>query len=1012
MATDTFAPRNFGERKIATILFADIQGSLALIAGMDPERVDEVLSEVIGEMRREVRRYGGTVNRVAGDGIMAIFGAPLAQEHHAKQACHAALAILANVQRDAGGDIGPIRVRVGLHSGEVVVRHLANDTSTNYEAMGEVVSIAARMEQAAEPGTAIISDVTRWLAGDDFVLRSQGVQPIKGLAHPMELFELIALRPLHEQGRRASLATASPFVGRRPQLADLLSAWQQALAGNSRAIAIVGEAGAGKSRLVHEFLLRLDEMRPLVVRGQTQSFGQRGYQLIISMMQAWLGIAAGDGETTVKEKIAAGAAATATQGGSGDSEQAIAQALTALCNPARPDPAWLVLDPTERRNRIAIAVCTVLCQLSRVTPLVIVAEDLHWADPDSIHVLKRLSSTAADERILLVMTYRDDPDAAGLETLSNQVCRLGPLNDREARELLRSHLVDDVATEVFEASLVAHTGGNPLFIEECLLALSETGAVLREGSRFRPSNETVGLRLPVTIRALISARVDRLRPVEKDILQAAAVIGQTVSRDVLILVVDNYRDVLAETLDILCAAHFLVPSDSDPDPETYEFRHALTREAVYRGILSRQRAEMHARVVAAIERLHHNRVTDYAETLAEHAQLAEDWRRAVEYFRQSARKAIARSANRAAVTYLESAQRAADHLPQTAECHRDRVAILLELRFPLFKLGRLADVAGALARAAPMARELDDPRSLALLYVYQSHIIWVGGGSERALAEVREAIKAAERIPDRNLAVRARFQEGMILVYRGEHRSGITALSDMLGHINAGISAGTYPDATMAGEAHSYIARAYSEIGEFHAAGRHAEAARNVADRIQDPFCQAFAALCTGVLYLYREEWDVAIKWLERSRERSVKAEAEYLIPLPSGFLGMARIMAGAAGSAVGLLEEVVQQADRIGFRAGQPYRLAVLARSYRHVGRTEVALHTATEALEMARAYGEVSSEVTALHVLADIMLDRGGETRTHSEEYRSSALEIAQRHGLGPLVRWCSAVGGTVIS
>ena len=248
----------------------------------------------------------------------------------------------------------------------------------------------------------------------------------------------------------------------------------------------------------------------------------------------------------------------------------------------------------------------------------------------------------------------------------------------------------------------------------------------------------------------------------------------------------------------------------------------------------------------------------------------------------------------------------------------------------------------------------------------------------------------------------------MILVYRGDHATGITALSDILGHINAGISAGAYPDASMAGEAHSYIARAHAEIGEFTEAGIHAEAARNVADKIRDPFCQAFAALCTGVLHLFIGEWEAAIKWLERARERSVQAEADYLIPLPTGFLGTALIMAGQAEHAVRLLEDVVQQADRIGFRAGQPYRWATLARAYRRVGRTQHSLRAATDALQMARAYGEVSSEATALHALAEIMLDSGSaDSRRRSEEYRSGALEIARRHRLVPLARWCDSLG-----
>jgi class 3 adenylate cyclase/tetratricopeptide (TPR) repeat protein len=1004
-------PTLIGERKIVTIMFADIQGSLALIAGMDPERVDEVLSQTAGKMRQAVHRYAGTVNRMSGDGIMAIFGAPLAYEHHAEQACRAALAILEDAQSDATDDVGPIRIRVGLHSGEVVVRQLISDMTTYYEAMGQAVSVAARMEQAAEAGHVLISPETRRLAGDVVQVRSLGVQPVKGVLQPMELFDLLAVSAAGQHAHRLQWDAASRFVGREPEVTVLTQALLSALAGNGGAVLVTGEAGSGKSRLVQEFLRRCRHIQPVVVTGYAQSFGERGYQVIIGMLEAWLGIVAADSTASLREKIRLGVASAMRSRAADQRQAAITRALTALCDLTASDPAWLVLDPSERRNRITAAVCALFRHISQEAPLVLVAEDLHWGDADSLHVLAKLAGTARTARMLVVMTSRDESKSIDAAAFGAPSCRLGPLNQLEVRELLRSHLISSEDTPAFEENLIAHTGGNPLFIEECLISLSETGDLRREGSRFRPVHQIDVVGLPTTIRALIAARVDRLAPVEKDILQAAAVIGQRVPRLILESIAMHPPAVLDDALRSLCAAQFLVPDepqrnvppDPPPDADLYRYRHALTREAVYRSILLRRRREMHDRVVATIERLHHHRIDEYAEVLAEHAQRAEDWPRAANYLRQSAKKAAARSSNRTAVKFLNEARAAAEHLPDAPEKTALLVDVLLDLRYPLFKLGELTEVSRILAHAADMVHAQDDPRRLSLLHAYQSHISWVRGDSLRALQDARISATAAARIPDRGLVVRARFQEGMVLTARGDYPAGIAALSELLDHITAGFGGGTYPDAAMAANAQSYIARACAEIGDFDQARRHAEAAVKLADVIEDPFSQTFAALGVGFLHLSLGDPQAAVTWLERAREKSIQAEAEFLKPLPTGFLGMAYVMAGQAERATPLLEDAIRQADAIGFRASQPYRLAALARAYLAGGRTGDALRKATEAYERACVQSEVFGQATALCVLAEAARQSGPVTSRDADGYLSLALELARRHGLAPIERLC---------
>jgi tetratricopeptide (TPR) repeat protein len=302
-----------------------------------------------------------------------------------------------------------------------------------------------------------------------------------------------------------------------------------------------------------------------------------------------------------------------------------------------------------------------------------------------------------------------------------------------------------------------------------------------------------------------------------------------------------------------------------------------------------------------------------------------------------------------------------------------------------------------------VAFELDDPLRLSLLHAYRSHILWVEGDSLAALRDARASAAEAARIPDAGLVARARFQEGMVLAYRGDYPAGIAALSEVLNHVTARFNAGSYPDAAMASTARTYIARARAETGDFEEARRNADAAVQLADTIQDAFSQSLAALGFGFLHLMMEDLPAAISWLERSCDKSIQAEAEYLTPLPTGYLGMAYVLAGQAERAVPLLEGAMRHAGAIGFRAGQPYRSASLAHAYLATGRPDAALRLATEAYRTACAQGEIFGQATALCALGEIARRTSPPGSDDAIGYFTQALELARRHGLIPIETIC---------
>lgn len=982
------------ERKLVTILFADIKGSTELIAGLDPEQADELLMHAIDLMINAVHRFGGTVNRIAGDGIMAMFGAPVAEEYHALQACHAAMAILADMRQHSRPGPLPLQVRIGLHSGEVVVRNTVTDTSSHYDALGETVHIAARMEQNAEPDSALMTAETLRLAGDHVEARALGPTAIKGLAQPLEVFELLRALPAAARRPRARPGGGlTRFVNRVAELELLHNA-----ASTGGIVALVGDAGCGKSRLVQQFIGTLEPTEWCVCRGHALPFGNVGYRIVIDLIHDYFHILPVDSSETLRQKIADGAEQVL-----GAAAPEVRQALLALCDQAAAEPAWLALEPAERRRRVETAVRTLFREISRRQRLLLVLEDLHWIDVDSGDLLNLLVDLVRGERILVLGTARPDSPLQWLQHGHCTICPVEPLADDMAQQLVRSLVLPGPEIASLERQLISRTRGNPLFIEECLSSLAETGALAAEQTSYRLVGAVQDMELPASLRVLLTSRVDRVPALEKDVLQAASVVGHVVPTDLIELIVPIAPEQLHEALESLHAKGFLTPTDGVSDSLSYDFRHAMTREAVYSDMLLRNRRDLHARALGAIEQRYHDRITEYVESLAEHASRAEAWDKAADYYRRSARKAIFRNSNSEGARFLQQALDALSRCPDTSENRATQVDVRLEMRYPLFKLGRTEEVADHLSRAAPLALQLHDNRRLALLYTYESHIRWLFGESDAALAAARQAMEAATATGDRALQVRARFQEGLVRMTRAEYPAAIEAIGGVLDYARSKYEAGSYPDAAMAVTAQCYLARIHADVGMFDAAQRYLDAASTLATEIDDAFSWQFVPTAAGYLSLCRGDAEAAIPSFERARGIAVAADARLMVPVPTSFLGMAYASMGRTKEAIERLTDAIADADAMKHNAGQPARLAALARAYLAEGQAEAAFSNAVAAAEMARAQVEPNGEATALRVMGEAWLLRDPPDPTAARRTIAQALDIAEAHGLAPLAEDC---------
>src|SRR5713226_7027786 len=671
-----------GERKQVTVLFADLKGSMELLADRDPEEARQLLDPVLTRMIDAVHRYDGTVNQVMGDGIMALFGAPLAHEDHALRASYAALAMQAAVQRltdDVRRSHGlEVRIRVGLNSGEVVVRAIGSDLHMDYTAVGQTTHLAARMEQVASPGSILLTPATLELVEGYVAVKSLGPVPVKGLADAVEVYEVTGAGPARTRLQAAARRGLTRFVGRDAELEQLRRAQQLAANGHGQIAAIVGEAGVGKSRLVYEFTHshRLQDWQ--VLESASVSYGKAtSYLPVIDLLKGYFKIQDRDDLREIREKVT-GKLLTLDE-----ALKPTLPALLALLDVPIDDGSWQKLDPAQRRQRTLDAVRRLLLREAREQPLLLVFEDLHWIDGETQALLDGLVESLGSARLLLLVNYRPEYQHAWGSKTSYGQMRLDALPAESTGELLEALLGDDPGLAPLKQLLVKR--GNPFFLEETVRTLVETKALAGERGRYRLTQPVQAIQVPATVQAMVAARIDRLSPEDKRLLQVASVVGKDVPFTLLQAIAELPDEALRRGLDHLQAAEFVYETGLFPDLE-YSFKHALTHEVTYGGLLQERRRELHARIVEAIETLHRDRLVEHTERLAHHALRGELREKALDYLRQAGLKAAARWALPNARGWFEQALGVLEGLPASPSTLEQGFDIRLELRPVLYQL--------------------------------------------------------------------------------------------------------------------------------------------------------------------------------------------------------------------------------------------------------------------------------------------------------------------------------------
>ena len=621
-----------GERKQVTVLFADLKGSMELLAERDPEEARHLLDPVLERMMEAVHHYEGTVNQVMGDGIMALFGAPLAHEDHALRACYAALRMQERVRR-YGDEVQrthgvPIQIRVGLNSGDVLVRAIGSDLHMDYSAVGQTTHLAARMEQMAKPDSVLLTAATLRLVEGHVRVKSLGPVSIKGLGEPVEVLELTGLAAMRTRLQVAAARGLTRFVGRDGELDQLRIALERARAGHGQVVAIVGEPGVGKSRLVWELAHSHRTADWVVLESSSVSYGKATTFLpVIDLLRAYFGVEDRDDPRRVREKLIGKLLAL------DEALRPSVPALEAVLELPVEDAAWASVGADQRRRRVIDAVRHVLLRESQAQPLLLIFEDLHWVDGDTQALLDALVESVPSHRLLLLVNYRPEYRHGWGGKSYYQQLRLDPLGPETAESLLASLLGTDPTLASLRSVLIERAQGNPLFLEESVRALAETEVLAGERGAYRLARSFHVAQMPATVQAILAARIDRLPPEDKALLQTASVIGKDVPLTLLQAITVVPENDLMATLERLQSAEFLYETQLLPDAE-YTFKHALTHEVAYASLVGGRRRALHASVVDAIERLYPDRLAEHHDRLVHHSFRGEIWTKALTYLRE------------------------------------------------------------------------------------------------------------------------------------------------------------------------------------------------------------------------------------------------------------------------------------------------------------------------------------------------------------------------------------------
>ncbi|HEX3735558.1 MAG TPA: adenylate/guanylate cyclase domain-containing protein [Solirubrobacterales bacterium] len=982
--------RDDAERKQVTVLFADVSGSMDLAEQQDPEEWRKIMQRFFSILADAVGRYEGTVDKFTGDGIMAVFGAPIAHEDHAQRACYAALQMLGDVSGYAAelrrGQGLNFSTRIGINSGEVVAGAIGDG---DYTAIGHTVGLAQRMEALAEPGKAYVTEHTAELARGFLDLDDLGEFEIKGASKPVRVFELAGVGQATSRLDRSRERGFSRFVGRDAEMGALEEALGRAKAGDGSAIGLVADPGVGKSRLCREFVQRCRAEGVEVFEAQAQSHGQSiPYMPVLQMLRSFFGIGEREPEQLSREKIA-GRSLLLDPGFAEDLP--LMFDFLGVPDPDRPVPQ---MSAEARQRALGRIVCRLVNAPSRRKTLVLLIEDLHWIDEGSAAMLDGLVDSIAGTNTLAVLNFRPEYSPSWVGSSAYRGIALEPLARADTRDLLRDLAGADPSLDGLDEPIHERTQGNPFFIEEIVRELAETAHLEGERGAYRLARPIEDAGVPVTVQAILAARIDRLGPDAKQLLQTASVVGKEISARALGLTAGLGAEEIDPALCELIEAGFLYEAEIYPQ-RLLAFRHPLTREVAYGSQLTERRAATHAAAARVTIELEPDRLDELAGLVAHHMEEGGETLEAARWFARAAHWA-GHSRPQDALRLWQRVTALADELGEGEETTALALASrMLQLEYA-WRLGMDSGRAEALAaEATEIATRVGDLRSLAMLKLLTSVRPGVAEHTGEWIAAADEAIALADESGEPGLRAAFRAAAAYAHMCAGDLDGLERTVDEMLaivdGDPNLGAGIVISSPISWALMAKSVVMRERGLPDE--AEELLDEALREAVER-GDPEAESWSLGSKAIVVADRGEIEAALGLGLRNCELTERLGDVFSHTMSLNSLVYVRLEAGEFATAL----EEIELADR-GYREAmgsggetEGWRASLRARALLGLGRAEEALAQAEWAADTARRRGMHWQLPPALLILAQARAANGAPGVA---EALDEAAVVGESHG-----------------
>ncbi|MBW7969362.1 adenylate/guanylate cyclase domain-containing protein [Bradyrhizobium sp. BR 10289] len=967
------------ERRFVTILRADVVDSTGLVADLEPEEAVSRLEPALAAMRGAVRQFGGIVSKELGDGLAAVFGAPIADDNHAPLACHAAIELVRRV--GSLGDPG-LQVRVGLHSGHVVAYMVASEFSKVYEIGGAAQHLAARLESVAGANQIFVSEACQKLADGHVRFESIGRKSLRGFGEPLPIYRIVGASDLSSwRVRRAR--SISRFVDRTTERALLRRA--AASAGTSRqTVLLLGDAGIGKSRLAHEFAqdLKAEGWR-LIDAECSPNLEGASFSALKRLLLSILEMAAKD------------------PGSAGDLRRELPTiqrcAIDAVLDLSISDPRWDELEPHARGRAISDASCAIVESVVRGQRTVLLVEDLHWIDRASDTVVAALAGLQVPN-LLVLLTARPTGMPVWIARCHAEIVAMRPLDDDSGRTMLADMLGPSDNNADLKDRIISHTANVPLFIEEVCRSLKDSGMLRGQWGDLALIRPVEELGIPTSIQGVIAARLDRVSRNERLVLQIAAALGPRSSEAILRKVAVLPEEIFVDCLAMLDRAELLVRIDSELE-DALAFRHEMVRQVTYDSMVEKVRESIHARVLSALEGS--ESAAHDPDKLCYHATRAKDWDRAFTYGRASAQKCLARSAFCDAANYFETAMKSLDMMPATQSREARAVDIRIEARSAFMASGQIAEWFELGKEAERRANAIDDiGRKIAAMTVRAAAQNFYGTPIE-AVAIGEQVVDLAEKGGEAGWLNVAQYGLGQAYFLAGRYQEAGQAFAHACSRLmspNAEAPRSTAPKYVLL---LCCMMKSFTHIvmGELDRAAQLQQQAAAIAEETNRPYDRVAAAYSGGWLKLGQGDPAAAASILEDGFVLAQKHGIRLFVPVLACHLGIAYLEQGLFDRARGMLSEAREEAKAVGYTSAVLRSSIYLALATHRLGDVQAAQNMLREARNTARQQGFAGLEAEALFGEAVVTPPTDAANKAAIIVALRAAIAIASDSGARPL-------------